>query len=164
MHVRDARGADVETIRRIAERSWERDYPDFLTRETIASGVLEWYNAESVRADLANPDSVLLVAADDEDRPIGFAHGHRSGDVGSLLRVYVDPDHRREGVATALVDAVGDAFAAAGVSRVRAMALAANEPGCAFYRSLGMERVDTRTTTIGGEEHDEAVFEREGST
>lgn len=163
MHVRDARGADVEAIRHVAERSWERDYPDFLTRETIASGVTEWYNAESVRADLANPDSVLLVAVAADDRVVGFAHGHRSADVGNLLRVYVDPDHRREGVATGLIEAVREAFAEAGVDRVRAMALAANEPGCAFYRSLGMERVDTRPTTIGGEEHDEAVFETEGS-
>ncbi|MFB6071174.1 MAG: N-acetyltransferase family protein [Halanaeroarchaeum sp.] len=158
MEIRRATGGDVPGIRRVAERSWERDYPSFLTRETIASGVEEWYGAESIRADIANPRSVVVVAVDD-DTVVGFAHGHRSDGTGHVLRVYVDPDRRRTGIATDLFQAVRREFREAGVERVRAMALAENEPGCSFYRSLGMDRVDTDTTTIDGDRYEEAVFE-----
>lgn len=159
MEIRRATGADVGGIRRVAERSWEADYPSFLTRETITSGVEEWYNPDSIRADLGNPLTVLLVAVEDET-VVGFAQGHREEDVGHLLRIYVDPDHRRSGVATALFDATCETFRSAGVERIRAMALAANDPGRAFYRSLGMDQVDTGTTTIDGDRYDEAIFER----
>ncbi|MFB6082556.1 MAG: N-acetyltransferase family protein [Halanaeroarchaeum sp.] len=158
MAVRRATGADVSGIRRVAERSWARDYPSFLTRETIAGGVEEWYSPESIRADLGNPEAVVVVATAG-DEVVGFAHGHRSEDTGHLLRVYVDPDHRREGVAMDVVTNVFDAFHEAGVDQIRAMVLSENEQGRAFYRALGMTRVDTETTTIDGERHEEAVFE-----
>jgi ribosomal protein S18 acetylase RimI-like enzyme len=160
MTIRSANGGDVEAIRRVAERSWENDYPDILTRETISDGIEEWYSNESVRADLGNPRTKLLVAEED-DEIAGFVQGHHSNGVGTVLRLYVDPDHRRSGLGTALFEAATEALTAAGADRIRAMALAANEQGCSFYRSQEMNRVETDTTTIGGERYKEAVFERQ---
>ncbi|MFW5919287.1 MAG: N-acetyltransferase family protein [Halanaeroarchaeum sp.] len=160
MNVRRAGGGDVEGIRRVAQRSWETDYPDILTRETITDGVEEWYSTESVRADLGNPQSKLLVAEMD-DEIVGFVQGHHTDEIGTILRVYVDPDHRRSGVGSALFEAASEALREAGADRIRAMALAKNERGCAFYRSQNMEQIATGTTTIGGERHEEAVFELE---
>lgn len=171
MAIRRARGTDVEAIRRVAERSWEHDYPTILTRETITDGVEEWYGAESIRADLGNPRSVILVAVrdghgekrDEEAQVVGFVQSHRADEGGTVLRLYVDPNHRREGVATALFDAVTEQLEGDGAETIRAMALAENDQGCAFYRSLGLNRVETDTTTIGGQRFDEAVFERRGA-
>lgn len=159
MKIRSANGGDVEKIQRVAQRSWENDYPDILTRETITDGIEEWYSTESVRADLGNPRSKILVAEED-DEIVGFVQGHHSNGVGIVLRLYVDPDHRRSGYGTALLDAATEALTAAGADRIRAMALAANEQGCSFYRSQEMDRVESETTTIGGERYEEAVFER----
>ncbi|MGM0399077.1 MAG: N-acetyltransferase family protein [Halobacteriota archaeon] len=159
MKLRRADGGDVEAIRRVAERSWDTDYPTFLTRETITDGIEEWYSHDSIRADLANPRSSIVVAEQNGD-VVGFVQTHRSNGTGHVLRLYVDPDHRRSGVGTALYEAAVETMSAAAIDTVRAMALAANEPGCAFYRALGMDRVDTDTTTIGGERYEEAIFER----
>lgn len=159
MEIRPADGGDVEAIRGVAERSWDHDYPTFLTRETITDGIEEWYGHDSIRADLANPRSSIFVA-DRDGAVVGFVQAHQSDGTGHVLRLYVDPEHRRSGVGTALFDVAVDALSAAGVERIRAMALAANEPGCAFYRALGLDRVDTDATTIGGERYEEAVFER----
>lgn len=159
MEIRRADGGDVEGIREVAERSWDRDYPTFLTRETISEGIAEWYDPNSIRADLANPRSTILVAERD-DQVVGFVQAHRSNGTGHVLRLYVDPDHQREGIGTALFEAVEDTLTAKGIEHVRAMALAQNERGQAFYRSLGMDRVGTETTTIGGAGYEEAIFER----
>lgn len=159
MEIRRADGGDVEAVRRIAERSWDRDYPTFLTRETISEGIDEWYSPDSIRADLANPRSTILVAERDGE-VVGFVQAHRSNATGHVLRLYVDPDHQREGIGTTLFEAVEDALISSGVERIRAMALAQNERAQAFYRSLGMNRVGTETTTIGGAGYEEAIFER----
>jgi ribosomal protein S18 acetylase RimI-like enzyme len=163
MEIRRAGGGDVDAIRRVAERSWEYDYPDILTRETITEGVAEWYGTEHVRADLGNPDATILVA-ERAGEVVGFVQGHTAENVGTVLRLYVDPDHRREGVASALFAAVTDELEREDVDRIRAMALAANEQGCAFYRSQGLKRVATDTTIIDGDRYDEAIFERRENT
>ncbi|UWG48585.1 Acetyltransferase (GNAT) family [Halanaeroarchaeum sp. HSR-CO] len=159
MEIRRADGGDVEAIRRVAERSWDTDYPPFLTRETISDGIEEWYSHDSIRADLANPRSSIFVAEHDGE-VVGFVQTHRSDRTGHVLRLYVDPHHSRSGVGTALYEAAVETMSAGDIDVVRAMALAANERGCAFYRALGLDRVDTDTTTISGERYEEAIFER----
>lgn len=161
MEIRRADGGDVEAIRRVAKRSWDHDYPTFLTRETISEGIDEWYSHDSIRADLANPRSSIFVA-ERAGAVVGFVQTHRSNGTGHVLRLYVDPDHRRSAVGTALFEAAEEALSSAGVDRVRAMVLAANDPGCTFYRSRGLDRVGSDATTIGGERYEEAIFERPG--
>lgn len=159
MHVRPATPEDVEDVRRIARAAWEHDYPDHLSRESVTEGLEEWYGREELLAELDRAGSTLLVA-DHDDAVAGFVHAawDAAGSEGSLLRVYVDPDHRGAGVGRRLVEAATDALFDRGVERVTAMALAANDPGDAFYRAVGFEPVAEGSTTIAGEEYDEQVY------
>ncbi|WP_435358359.1 GNAT family N-acetyltransferase [Haloarchaeobius sp. DFWS5] len=157
MDYRHATMADIAAIQRVAERSWEQDYPDIISRESIRDGVHEWYGEDRLRADVDSADALVLVAADGDD-VVGFAHGVLADDTGTLMRVYVDPDHRGEGLGRALVKFAEDDFATRGVDRLESMVLDANEPGNAFYHKLGYERVQRATTTIGGESYDENVY------
>ena len=164
MEFREATVDDVEALRGVARRSWARD--PALTRETATTSVEEWYDDRHLRAAVEAADEVVLVAAadgeaSDGDRDVlGFSHSVVDLPDGTVLRLYVDPDHRRDGVGTALLDRTREALASRGVERVRGFVLTANEPGNAFYRAAGFERVDEGETVIGGERYDEAVYER----
>jgi hypothetical protein len=56
------------------------------------------------------------------------------------------------------VTATLDRLRAAGAETVEAMALAANDDGNEFYRSLGFVLDRTEQTTIDGEAYEECVY------
>ncbi|WP_323677187.1 GNAT family N-acetyltransferase [Halorubellus sp. PRR65] len=170
---REATAADVEPIRDVARTAWESDYPTVVNREAITDTVDAWYDADQLAADVRRGDALVLVAdrrdatdtgdgpGDDEDRDadvVGFVHAVVDGDRGVLLRAYVHPDARGDGLGRGLVDAALDAFRDRGCDRAEAMVLARNDPGTAFYERLGFEHVATDTTTIGGDGYDERVY------
>jgi len=158
MEVRGATTADVSAVERVAEAAWAHDYPDVLSRETVVAGVHEWYDADAVRAELDHVDASLLVAEGD-DGVVGFVHAAWTGREGTVTRVYVHPDHREQAVGSALLETAVATLFEQGVETVRATVLADNEPGQAFYRSHGFERVDgTDQTEIAGESFAEYTF------
>lgn len=157
MTVRPATEADVEAIRRVAERSWETDYPDILTRETAETGVEDWYDRERIRAAVDEAKTLLLVVERNGD-VVGFAHGNWRNDEGHLLRIYVDPDHRRAGVGRELLVETCGALFDRGVDEIGAMVLSANEPGRAFYERFGFEHGEEAETTIAGEAYPESRY------
>ena len=162
MEYRDATHEDVEAIERTARASWEADYPDILSRETAAeAAVEEWYGREAVERELETPGTLALVAEDERGEVVGFSHAVVAGGEATILRVYVHPEARGEGVGTGLLEATIDEARSRAAERVRAMVLAANDPGNAFYDSAGFEPVETAETTIGGETYEERTYELE---
>ena len=159
MGVRDAAPADIEAIRRVARRSWEADYPAILSRETAESGFDEWYAPAELEAELAHPRTVLAVA-EAEGTVVGFVHAVTDDELGHVLRLYVDPAHRRAGFGRRLLDHVVDEMARLGIGRARALVLADNDLGIEFYRSAGFETVDEAQTTIDGTAYRELAMER----
>lgn len=163
MRVREAAREDLEEIRAVAEASWERDYADLLTRDTVTSGVNDWYDEATLEDQIAGERTPVLVAegeaGDDVRRGVvGFAHGYVDVDVGHVLRLYVHPGERRVGAGEQLLSATVAALRERGVEEVNATVLAANEQGRAFYESLGFEQVDEAETTVGGETYPEVRY------
>lgn len=159
MEIRQATEADIESIEQVARETWETDYPDILHRETIEEEVEEWYNDDQLETELEEEDAILLVAEIDGE-VVGFTHAVRRRRTGYILRVYTAPDHRGEGVGSELLTKARDVLLTRGVDNVRAMVLAENEPGNAFYESFGFEKVDEEETIIGGDTYTENVYER----
>ena len=159
MTIRRATADDVEGVHDVARASWTADYPDILSRETAEEGVSEWYTPERLRADLDDPRTRLFVAESD-GRVTGFAHALVDDEEGHLLRLYVHPNYRREGVGRRLFEAVREELDGLDVERVTAMVLAANDLGNAFYADLGFEKVGEGETTIGGETFAENRYAR----
>ncbi len=159
MAIRAATDADIEAIRRIARDSWEADYPDILSRETAESGVDEWYAPYELRSEIAHPRSILAV--DNTGGTVtGFVHAVTGDELGHVLRLYVVPDHRRQGIGRRLLEYVIDEVADLGFDRVVALVLADNDLGVEFYRSMGFETVDEAETMIGGTAYRELSMER----
>lgn len=158
MDIYEASSDEGEAIRRVAERSWEHDYPGILSRETAEEGVGEWYGAQRLDAALADPKNHVLVA-EREGTAVGFAHALVDGTDGVVFRLYVHPDHRQEGVGRDLFETVAETLFAYDIDRIRAMVLAENTPGNDFYRRLGFQQVESDQTTIAGEAFSEHTYE-----
>ncbi|MFD1562297.1 GNAT family N-acetyltransferase [Haloarchaeobius amylolyticus] len=167
MSIRDATTDDVDAIQRVAHTSWEADYPDILSRESIQEGVDDWYTEALIRDSIIWSQALMLVAERDGS-VVGFAHATFEPDehTGTILRLYVDPDHRGEGIGSDLLTATRDRLFEQGVERIRAMVLAANDVGNEFYRSFGFEHTATESVQIGAESYEERtyVLEREFKT
>ncbi|MXR41426.1 GNAT family N-acetyltransferase [Halobaculum sp. WSA2] len=165
MTVRRATRGDADAVRRVAGDSWETDYPSILSRESVESGLEEWYDPDRVRAAVEADDELLYVeeggGEDAEARAVvGFAHAvvDERAETGHLLRLYVHPDARGEGRGGRLLErARGDLFAR-GVDRIHATVLTDNDLGTEFYRSFGFEPTGEAETRIGGETYPETRF------
>ena len=122
----------------------------------MAHAALTWPPRAAV-ALFAGGAAVAFVA-EAEESVIGFAHAFVDPEEVTLLRLYVYPDSRGEGAGRELFEALVERATEAGVDRLRATALAANDSGAAFYRAMGLERVATDETTIAGETYPEHTF------
>jgi len=87
-----------------------------------------------------NPMSFLV--AEMGGKIVGYAIGTiRWGDVGHVLNIGVDPQHRRRGVGTALMQRLMDYFKKRGVNKVRLEARESNIGARQFYSFLGFSEV-----------------------
>lgn len=162
--VRAATTEDATAVEAVAAAAWEHDYPAVLNRDRPAEAARDWYDAERLRRDIDDPAYVVQVA-ERGDQVVGFVHAFAAAmdtterDEGTVLRLYVHPDARGEGVGSRLLDAARDELVDRGCDRIRAMVLAANETGRAFYEACGFEETEeTGTTVIDGESYEEVVF------
>lgn len=115
--VRDARGDDRDAVLAFASDTWEG-----------------WDYLPEVWRGWLDGDGDLLVAADlESDEPVGVCHltTYLTGEAW-LEGLRVHPDRRRDGVATALLDAALDRARRDGAVTARCMTFDWNEPGVAF--------------------------------
>lgn len=159
MEFRSATSDDLEAIRSIARDAWETDYPDIVSRETIDEGFEEWYAPEELARELLDDHATILLALRGGE-PVGFAHGVVSEGVGNVLRLYVRPNARGEGVGSDLLERTAERLADQGADHLRAMVLEDNDAGRAFYRAAGFDVVADAETTIGSETETELTLER----
>ena len=98
---------------------------------------------------LAHPDAFLLVA-ERAGRAVGSAlvgtaPGYQTWDsaerVGELHELVVAAAERRKGIGAALLDAVEQRLAAAGLREYRLLAIVANDDARGFYERRGLARV-----------------------
>jgi N-acetylglutamate synthase len=88
-----------------------------------------------------NPPRAFAAAAgqgrDDHSELIAIARGHRNQDWLGLASIWTRSDHRRRGLATAMMAALGHWAARQGARYVYLQVATVNEPGIAAYHSLG---------------------------
>lgn len=170
MNVRDARPTDAEAVAAVARASWHAAYDDLLGAGTVDATVDQWYDPDSLAAEIdaaaeteavvaAEEPSLFLVAEADGD-VVGFANagpardweGDPAAPDAFLSRLYVHPDKWGGGVGTALTQRVARGLRGAGYETVWLEVFAENEIGRGFYESLGFERVGRADEEFGGTE------------
>ena len=159
--VRPATASDIDGIRTVARHSMVTDYTPLLAETEIDEAVERWYGTEAFEELLSGPKSVVLVALKD-DALVGFSQSHvidaPTGTIGEIHWIHVDPEHRGEGIGTLLFDRTQSALDDRGVDRIDTLVLADYEPGNAFYRARGLERIDSRPVRIGEASLEENVY------
>jgi ribosomal protein S18 acetylase RimI-like enzyme len=107
---------------------------------------------------LLGDDDTIFLAAFQDGRPVAFAFGYelprRHGNP-SILFVYeleVDPDCRRQGIATRLIGELRRIAGSRGAAESFVLAEHDNEAANALYASLGGERVETVMWDFGSPE------------
>jgi len=86
-----------------------------------------------------NRDPQALELALDGDAIVGTLLSGFDGWRCALYRLAVDPAHRAQGIASALLEHAEQRFRGFGANRSLAMVLDANELGAGFWRSHGYE-------------------------
>jgi [ribosomal protein S18]-alanine N-acetyltransferase len=114
------------------------DASDVHALERQLFGVDAW-SARSVAEELTGQRRVALVACD--PGVVGYLVTAAAGDVVDLQRVAVHPEHRRRGVARALLDA---AVRKADAERMLLEVSELNQAALSFYAAEGFTEIDRR--------------------
>ena len=101
----------------------------------------------SIRRLLERDTGALLVATVD-GAVAGTLIAAWDGWRGSFYRLAVLPEHRRRGIARALVEAGESRLRALGAARVTAIVVTADDPAIAFWRASGYDQQDDRTRFV----------------
>jgi ribosomal protein S18 acetylase RimI-like enzyme len=96
---------------------------------------------EDVHHAIGDSPAVVLVAAA-EGRLVGSVIGGFDGWRGNLYRLAVRPEHRRRGIARALVAAVEWRLGERGARRITALVEQHQPVALAFWRAAGYQRDD----------------------
>ena len=101
----------------------------------------------SIRRLLEHDPGALLVATVD-GAVVGTLIAAWDGWRGNFYRLAVLPEHRRQGIASALVEAGESRLRALGAARVTAIVVTADDPAIAFWRAAGYDQQDDRTRFV----------------
>ena len=113
--------------------------------------------------ELFNPQASFIVAEDEEGGVLGYAGLHVVLDEGYIDNVAVEPDARRHGVASALLD-VFCRFGAANLAFLSLEVRASNAPAIGLYEKYGFRRAGLRPGYYQTPREDAVIMTREFST
>lgn len=148
--VRDAISDDAAAVREVASRAWRDTYRGLLSDGTIEAFIDRAYSLEHLRRRI---DGHTFLVVEDAGAIVAFADAAVDVDHLNLGAIYADPERRRRGAGTLLLDALRDRFPALAIS---ADVLIGNRKGEAFYERRGFATRETLPAELFGE----AVVER----
>lgn len=92
---------------------------------------------EELRTTLTHGPDLMLVAADADAGITGAVLGTFDGRRGWIHRLAVQPEHRRKGLAAALVGELERRLSARGAPRINLLVMPENTEGLLFWQRLG---------------------------
>ena len=110
--------------------------------------------------ELFNPQASFLVAEDEDGRVVGYAGLHVVLDEGYIDNVAVEPDARKHGVASSLLD-VYCRYGAANLAFLTLEVRASNAPAISLYTKYGFAQAGRRKNYYQHPAEDAIIMTRE---
>ena len=158
MELREPEQADVGRVRELVESTMTASYA--LSPQQIEAFLEDEFGED--RLERAFEDGVMLVAestVDGEETTVaGIVDGERTDEGGEVRWLFVDPEHRGEGIGTRLFETAVETLREQGAEPIRASTLEANREGEQFFEQFGFERTDDRQVEAAGESLVEYVY------
>ena len=172
IRVRSAIVADAPELSRLARSTFGETFEHENSPEDMARYLAEAFTSERQAAEIADPDSTMLIAeqVDDsgESHFVGYAHlvsgaappVVRGPAPLELKRIYVSRAWHGRQVAQALMEAAIDAARARGAQTLWLGVWERNPRAVAFYVKYGFTRIGEHTFVLGGDAQTDWLFAR----
>jgi diamine N-acetyltransferase len=129
--------ADIALVERLARDIWHRHYTGIITGEQIEYMLARGYSHEALMRYLTEPDAGLALAWRG-GTAVGFVAWYRAGaDTMKLDKLYVLPEHHRDGIGRMLIEHVMARARAAGCAAVTLNVNRGNELAIGAYERCG---------------------------
>lgn len=115
----------TETLQPSWEEAYQRSRPHSADRDIVRMILI------------GNPPRAFAAVTDQGPDLIAIARGHKNGDWLGVASMWTRSDHRRRGLATAMMSALGHWAARQGARYAYVQVATINEPAIAAYRRLG---------------------------
>lgn len=119
------------------------------------------WSERSIAAELENPLSLWLVAADSEDRILGYIGSQSVVPEADVMNLAVAPEARRQKIAFGLLRALSEQLYQCGVRSLFLEVRVSNEPALALYRGTGFEAVGRRPKYYVNPTEDALILRKE---
>lgn len=143
--VRFATKEDAKSIANLCSKVWKVTYADIYSKEYIDHVIEEFYNVERIAKESSESSSHWhgYMVAYEDGRILGCIGGAIEGEIGSIYVLYVDPDHKGQGVGSALLDFLTNYQKENyGITRQEVFVTTGNMMGVPFYEKKGFEFVE----------------------
>ena len=118
------------------------------------------WSEKSIASELVNGLSIWLVA-EHEGKVIGYVGSQSVMGEADMMNVAVHPDHRRQGVAEALITALIKALMRNDVYCLSLEVRASNAPAIGLYEKLGFAEVGRRRNYYRNPKEDALILRKE---
>ena len=146
---------ELDQLMRVMEVSFDPHYREAWTRRQVEDSLL----VPSTFAMLCNEAADATAQG---EKAAGFVLARQAADEIELLLIAVDPEHRKKGVGSRLLEQFLEVAAQREASKVF-LEMRANNPAVSVYRAAGFEQIGQRTNyyrTVTGETIDALTFGR----
>ena len=118
------------------------------------------WSEKSVASELENKWALWLVALED-DTVVGYIGSQSTVDETDVMNMAVHPDHRRRGIAEALIERLVLELKARGSHALMLEVRASNMPAISLYEKLGFLQVGLRKNYYRNPKEDALILRKE---
>ena len=118
------------------------------------------WSEKSIETELTSRLSLWFVALEGE-KVVGYVGSQTVIDESDMMNIAVHPDHRRQGIAEALIEALTKALREKGSRGLTLEVRASNAPAITLYEKLGFSQVGLRKNYYRNPKEDALILRKE---